>query len=90
MLAEFLVRGLALVSRMTLHGSPVARVRLGDVAPDFEAETTTGNVKFHNWLGNSWGVLFSHPADFTPVCTTELGVLEKLRPEFEKRNVHPA
>src|SRR5688572_32393017 len=62
-------------------------LRLGDVAPDFTAETTEGTIKFHEWLGNSWGVLFSHPADFTPVCTTELGAVARLRSEFDKRNV---
>jgi thioredoxin-dependent peroxiredoxin len=62
-------------------------LRLGDIAPDFTAETTEGTIKFHDWLGNSWGVLFSHPADFTPVCTTELGAVAKLRAEFDKRNV---
>jgi alkyl hydroperoxide reductase subunit AhpC len=62
-------------------------LRIGDVAPDFEAETTEGHIKFHDWLGSSWGVMFSHPKDFTPVCTTELGYMAKLKPEFEKRNV---
>ena len=61
-------------------------LRIGDVAPDFSAETTQGPIKFHDWLGNSWGVLFSHPKDFTPVCTTELGYMAGLQPEFEKRN----
>jgi len=62
-------------------------LRLGDIAPDFTAETSEGTIKFHDWLGNSWGVIFSHPADFTPVCTTELGAVAKLRAEFDKRNV---
>lgn len=62
-------------------------LQIGDTAPDFRAVTTAGTIQFHAWLGNSWGVLFSHPKDFTPVCTTELGYTEKLRPEFEKRNV---
>ena len=59
---------------------------LGDTAPDFEAETTTGKISFHDWIGDDWVVFFSHPADFTPVCTTELGYLAGLKPEFEKRN----
>lgn len=62
-------------------------LRIGDKAPDFEADTTHGRLKFHDWLGDSYGILFSHPKDFTPVCTTELGYLAKLEPEFRKRNV---
>ncbi|MDO9622077.1 MAG: peroxiredoxin [Moraxellaceae bacterium] len=62
-------------------------LRLGDIAPDFEQDSSEGIIKFHEWLGTSWGVLFSHPADFTPVCTTELGLTAKLKDEFAKRNV---
>jgi thioredoxin-dependent peroxiredoxin len=62
-------------------------LRLGDTVPDFTAETTEGKLSFHQWLGNNWGVLFSHPKDFTPVCTTELGAVAKLKPEFDKRGV---
>jgi thioredoxin-dependent peroxiredoxin len=62
-------------------------LRIGDTAPDFEAETTEGRLSFHDWIGDSWAVLFSHPRNFTPVCTTELGYLAKIKPEFDRRNV---
>jgi thioredoxin-dependent peroxiredoxin len=66
-------------ARMTLS--------IGDTAPDFEAETTEGHIRFHDWIGNSWAVLFSHPKDFTPICTTELGYMARIKPEFDKRGV---
>ncbi len=65
----------------------MASLRLGDTAPDFEQDSSAGPIRFHEWLGDSWGVLFSHPADFTPVCTTELGLTAKLKDDFAKRNV---
>ena len=71
---------------MTKTASQPQAVRLGDVAPDFSADSTQGKIEFHQWLGDSWGVLFSHPKDYTPVCTTELGVVARLQPDFKKRN----
>ncbi len=68
----------------------MAAIRLGDIAPDFQADSTEGPLSFHQWLGDGWGVLFSHPADFTPVCTTELGATARLKPEFARRNVKVA
>jgi thioredoxin-dependent peroxiredoxin len=62
-------------------------LKIGDTAPDFEAETTQGHIDFHDWIGDSWAVLFSHPKDFTPVCTTELGYMARIEPDFERRNV---
>jgi len=65
----------------------MSRIKLGDIAPDFTAQSTEGRINFHHWLGDSWGILFSHPADFTPVCTTELGLLAKYKEAFHKRDV---
>jgi alkyl hydroperoxide reductase subunit AhpC len=62
-------------------------IRLGDTAPNFKVQTTEGEIEFHDWMGDSWAVLFSHPKDFTPVCTTELGAVAKLQPEFQKRGI---
>src|SRR5437763_7823593 len=68
------------------HGGCAMTLQIGDTAPDFEADTTQGHIRFHDWIGDSWVVLFSHPKDFTPVCTTELGALAHMEPEFRKRN----
>src|SRR5215210_4436912 len=72
---------------LTRQRSTTMGLMLGETAPDFEAQTTQGTIKFHDWIGDSWAVLFSHPKDFTPVCTTELGYMAKIQPEFDKRNV---
>jgi peroxiredoxin len=72
---------------MAPRGGDDVTITLGQIAPDFEAETTEGRLRFHDWIGDSWAVLFSHPKDFTPVCTTELGYMAKIKPEFDRRGV---
>jgi alkyl hydroperoxide reductase subunit AhpC len=73
--------------RTLLFKEVLMTLQINDTAPDFEAETTQGRIKFHDWIGDSWAVLFSHPKDFTPVCTTELGYMARIKPEFDKRGV---
>jgi peroxiredoxin (alkyl hydroperoxide reductase subunit C) len=84
--SSFAQRPAARILRRSL-ATEQPRLRLGTTAPNFQAKTTHGDIDFHQWLGGSWAILFSHPADFTPVCTTELGAFAKLRGEFEKRQV---
>src|SRR3954449_10106218 len=74
-------------SLLEVEREALMALQIGDTAPDFEAETTEGRIRFHDWIGDSWAVLFSHPKDFTPVCTTELGYMASIKPEFDKRGV---
>src|SRR5215470_4858614 len=76
-----------LPGRPTFSRRNVMTLQINDTAPDFTADTTEGRIRFHDWIGDSWVVLFSHPKDFTPVCTTELGYMARIKPEFDKRNV---
>src|ERR687893_2961615 len=71
----------------TASGGAAMALSLGETAPDFEADTTEGRIRFHDWIGDSWAVLFSHPRNFTPVCSTELGYMASIKPEFDRRNV---
>src|SRR5687768_3855310 len=75
-----------LPSRLDPLGDPDMALRIGDEAPNFQVDTTQGKIDFHDWIGNGYAVLFSHPKDFTPVCTTELGYMARIKPEFDKRN----
>src|SRR5690348_9729247 len=79
--------GRAILAAKPAKRRAIMALAIGDTAPDFEAQTTEGKIKFHDWIGDSWGVLFSHPKDFTPVCTTELGYMASIKPEFDKRGV---
>merc|ERR1711963_61277 len=75
------------VPSLTKHHEKMPNLKLGDIVPDFSADSTEGPMKFHSWLGGSWAILFSHPADYTPVCTTELGRVQKIVPELQKRGL---